>query len=88
MPSIPYLAPIGLLIASNVFMSFAWYGHLKFADKPLWLVIIASWGIALIEHCFAVPANWLGHQVYSAARMRSWSDGTDPPLAAGVAVPR
>ena len=55
------LLPIALLLASNVFMTFAWYGHLKFTDRPLWLVVVASWGIAFIEYCFAVPANRLGY---------------------------
>ena len=49
--------PIGLLICSNVFMTFAWYGHLKFKEVPLWGVILVSWAIAFIEYCFAVPAN-------------------------------
>lgn len=51
-----------LLVLSNLFMTVAWYGHLKFTDKPLWLVILASWGIALVEYCFAVPANRLGYE--------------------------
>jgi uncharacterized protein (DUF486 family) len=49
--------PIELLLVSNVFMTFAWYGHLKFTDRPLWLVVLVSWGIASVEYCFAVPAN-------------------------------
>jgi uncharacterized protein (DUF486 family) len=52
--------PILLLLCSNVFMTFAWYGNLKFTDKPLWLVIPASWAIAFAEYCFAVPANRIG----------------------------
>lgn len=51
-----------LLTVSNLFMTLAWYGHLKFTDRPLWIVIIASWGIALIEYCLAVPANRIGFQ--------------------------
>jgi uncharacterized protein len=43
--------PVVLLLVSNVFMTFAWYGHLKFTERPLWLVVIASWAIALIEYC-------------------------------------
>lgn len=54
--------PILLLVFSNVFMTVAWYGHLKFTDKPLWLVVIASWAIAFIEYCFAVPANRIGFE--------------------------
>jgi len=67
----PYLAPIALLFASNVFMTFAWYGQLKFPNTPLWLVIPISWGIAFFEYCFAVPANRIGHQVYSAAQLKT-----------------
>ena len=65
------LTPIGLLFLSNIFMTFAWYGHLKFGSKPLLLVILASWGIAFIEYCFAVPANRYGHAVYSAAELKT-----------------
>ena len=46
-----------LLTISNIFMTFAWYGHLKYKDSPLWIVIVASWGIAFFEYCFQVPAN-------------------------------
>jgi hypothetical protein len=66
-----HLLPIGLLVVSNVFMTFAWYGHLKFKDKPLLLVILVSWGIALFEYCFQVPANRLGHGTYSAAELKT-----------------
>jgi uncharacterized protein (DUF486 family) len=62
--------PIALLIVSNVFMTFAWYGHLKFTDRPLWLVVIASWSIAFLEYCFAVPANRIGYATYSAAELK------------------
>jgi uncharacterized protein (DUF486 family) len=65
------LLPIGLLVVSNVFMTFAWYGHLRFTDRPLWLVIGASWGIAFFEYCLAVPANRWGAAVYSAAELKS-----------------
>jgi len=57
----PAVAPIVLLLISNVFMTFAWYGHLKFTDRPLWLVIVASWGIAFFEYCLMVPANRGGY---------------------------
>jgi len=50
-----------LLIISNVFMTFAWYGHLKFENVPLWKVVVVSWGIAFFEYCFQVPANRIGH---------------------------
>ena len=63
--------PIALLVCSNVFMTFAWYGHLKFKQQPLWLVIAASWGIAFFEYCLAVPANRWGSSVYSAAELKA-----------------
>jgi uncharacterized protein (DUF486 family) len=55
-----YLIPAMLLIISNMAMTAAWYGHLKFESKPLWIVILVSWSIALIEYCFQVPANRFG----------------------------
>ena len=67
----PYLAPIVLLGISNVFMTFAWYGQLKFPAAPLWAAILVSWGIAFAEYCFAVPANRIGHTVYSAAQLKT-----------------
>ena len=66
-----YLTPIVLLICSNVFMTLAWYGHLNFKAKPLFLVVLASWGIAFIEYCLAVPANRYGHAFYSAAQLKT-----------------
>ena len=66
-----YLAPILFLSFSNIFMTFAWYGHLKFKSVPLALVVVASWGIAFFEYCLAVPANRIGHQVYSAAELKT-----------------
>ena len=68
------LAPIVLLFASNIFMTFAWYGHLKFTDRPLWIVILVSWGIAFFEYCLAVPANRIGYQVYSAAQLKTMQE--------------
>jgi uncharacterized protein (DUF486 family) len=67
----PRLAPIVLLIGSNLFMTFAWYGHLKFKDRALWLVVLASWGIAFFEYWLAVPANRIGSAVYSAAQLKA-----------------
>lgn len=66
-----YLWPIALLLASNVFMTLAWYGHLKFKGTALPIVILVSWGIAFIEYCLAVPANRIGHAVYSAAELKT-----------------
>jgi len=70
----PYIAPILLLIASNVFMTLAWYGHLKYKSAPLLIVIVAAWGIAFIEYCLAVPANRIGHAVYSAAQLKTMQE--------------
>ncbi|GHC60839.1 membrane protein [Limoniibacter endophyticus] len=67
----PYISPVLLLLVSNIFMTFAWYGHLKFTSKPLWIVIVASWLIAFLEYCLAVPANRIGHEVYSAAQLKT-----------------
>ncbi|MAX00972.1 MAG: hypothetical protein CMN72_15305 [Sphingomonas sp.] len=67
----PRVAPILLLCISNVFMTFAWYGHLKFKDRPLIAIILVSWGIALLEYCFAVPANRIGSSVYSAPQLKA-----------------
>jgi uncharacterized protein (DUF486 family) len=65
------MIPIAFLIVSNLFMTFAWYGHLKFTDRPLWLVVIASWSLAFVEYCFAVPANRIGYAAYSAAELKT-----------------
>jgi uncharacterized protein len=64
------LAPIVLLFCSNIFMTFAWYGQLKFPNAVLWQVVLISWGIAFFEYCLAVPANRIGYQVYSAAQLK------------------
>ncbi|QUD87023.1 DMT family protein [Phenylobacterium montanum] len=70
-PMLARTAPIVMLLCSNVFMTTAWYWHLKFEDRPLWLVIAVSWGIALFEYCLAVPANRWGSAVYSAAELKA-----------------
>jgi uncharacterized protein (DUF486 family) len=62
--------PIVLLTCSNLFMTVAWYGHLKFKGSPLWLVIMVSWGIAFFEYCFQVPANRWGNAVYSPFQLK------------------
>lgn len=69
-----HVTPIILLLVSNVFMTFAWYGHLKFTDRPLWAVVVVSWGIAFVEYCFAVPANRIGHAAYSAAELKTMQE--------------
>jgi uncharacterized protein (DUF486 family) len=64
------VATVLLLIASNVFMTFAWYGHLKFTGVPLWQAVLVSWGIAFFEYCLMVPANRLGYGVMSAYQLK------------------
>lgn len=68
---IKYIAPIALLTISNIFMTFAWYGHLKFRSTALFTVILVSWGIAFFEYCFQVPANRIGYEVYNAAQLKT-----------------
>ena len=65
------VAPIVMLVASNVFMTFAWYGHLKHKGAALFLAILASWGIAFFEYCLAVPANRIGSAYYSTAQLKT-----------------
>lgn len=84
--SSPYILPILLLVASNVFMTVAWYGHLKFKSVALPLVILASWGIAFIEYCLAVPANRIGHAVYSAAELKTIQEVITLIVFAGFSV--
>lgn len=62
--------PILLLIGSNVFMTFAWYGHLSYGSKPLWIAVMVSWGIAFFEYWLAIPANRIGHTVYTTAELK------------------
>ena len=62
---------VGLLICSNVFMTFAWYGHLKFRSTSLLVVILVSWGIAFFEYCLQVPANRYGYGVFNAAELKT-----------------
>ena len=63
--------PIILLTISNVFMTFAWYGHLKYKNAALWAVIVISWGIAFLEYCFQVPANRIGSQYFETAQLKT-----------------
>ena len=62
--------PIGLLVISNIFMTFAWYGHLKFKSTALWAVILFSWGLAFFEYIFQVPANRLGSEHFTTAQLK------------------
>ena len=87
MPTIsPSLLPVLLLFASNVFMTFAWYGHLKYNDRALLLVILVSWGIAFFEYCLAVPANRYGNAVYSAAQLKTMQEVITLVVFAGFSV--
>ncbi|HEX4183561.1 MAG TPA: DMT family protein [Caulobacteraceae bacterium] len=70
----PFVAPVLMLIGSNVFMTFAWYGHLKIEHRPLWLIVIASWGIAFFEYWLAVPANRIGRHVYDPAELKAMQE--------------
>ena len=80
------LLPVLLLSISNLFMTVAWYGHLKYKTTPLLLVILASWAIALIEYCFAVPANRWGHSAYSAAQLKTIQEVITLVVFAGFSV--
>ena len=71
---IKYIAPVLLLLVANIFMTFAWYGHLKFKSTPLWIVILASWGIAFFEYCLQVPANRMGHGTYNLAQLKTMQE--------------
>lgn len=65
------MTTIILLTCSNIFMTFAWYGHLKFRSLPLWVVILASWGIAFFEYCLMVPANRIGYGQFNTAQLKT-----------------
>jgi uncharacterized protein (DUF486 family) len=82
----PAVLPIVLLVLSNAFMTFAWYGHLKFKASPLWLAILASWAIALVEYCLAVPANRWGSAVYSTAELKTMQEIITLVVFAGFSV--
>lgn len=74
MPSWTAVAPILMLVASNVFMTFAWYGQLKVEHRALWLIVLTSWGIAFFEYCLVVPANRIGRQVYAPAELKAMQE--------------
>ena len=74
MPPLERLLPVLLLIGSNLFMTFAWYGHLKYRSAPLATVILVSWGIAFFEYCLMVPANRIGAAVYSAPQLKGMQE--------------
>ncbi|HBK56513.1 MAG TPA: hypothetical protein DDZ76_09595 [Xanthomonadales bacterium] len=82
----PHVLPILLLIGSNLFMTFAWYGHLKFKHSALGLVILVSWGIAFFEYVLQVPANRIGHTVYSAAQLKTLQEVITLSVFVGFSV--
>ena len=77
---------IGLLLLSNLFMTFAWYGHLKFKAAPIAFVILASWGIAFFEYCLQVPANRWGHGTFSAAELKTIQEVIPLTVFAGFSI--
>ncbi|MEQ1770043.1 MAG: DMT family protein [Devosia sp.] len=84
----PAVLPVLLLIGSNVFMTTAWYGHLKYPNAALWVAVMASWGIALVEYWLAVPANRIGYigGTYSAAELKTIQEVISLTVFAGFAV--
>jgi uncharacterized protein (DUF486 family) len=85
-PVAPYLLPVLLLLVSNVFMTLAWYGHLRFKETPLIGVIFVAWGIAFVEYCLAVPANRWGSAVYSTAQLKTMQEVITLVVFAGFSV--
>ena len=75
-----------LLLASNIFMTFAWYGHLKHKETALWVVILISWGIAFFEYCLQVPANRMGHGMFNAAQLKTMQEIITLVVFAGFSV--
>jgi uncharacterized protein (DUF486 family) len=82
----PYVSPVVMLVASNVFMTFAWYGHLKYKTSALWIAVMASWGIAFFEYWLAVPANRIGSSVYKAAELKTMQEVITLLVFAGFSV--
>jgi uncharacterized protein (DUF486 family) len=85
-PVMPYLLPVMMLLVSNVFMTLAWYGHLRFKETPLMGVILAAWGIAFVEYCLAVPANRWGSAVYTTAQLKTMQEVITLLVFAGFSV--
>jgi uncharacterized protein (DUF486 family) len=81
-----YVAPIVMLIGSNVFMTTAWYWHLRYKEVPLWTVVLFSWGLAFVEYCLAVPANRYGSAVYSAAQLKTIQEVVTLIIFAGFSM--
>jgi uncharacterized protein (DUF486 family) len=77
---------IALLVCSNIFMTFAWYGHLKFPNAPLWQVVLVSWGIAFFEYLLMVPANRWGYGQFTGAQLKTIQEIVTLTVFAGFAV--
>jgi len=75
-----------LLLISNIFMTFAWYGHLKYKTSPLWIAIAASWGIAFFEYCFQVPANRIGSAQFTTAQLKTLQEAITLIVFCGFSV--
>ena len=82
----PAVLPVLLLIGSNLFMTTAWYGHLKFPSAPMWIAVMAGWGIALVEYWMAVPANRIGYGTYSAAELKAIQEVISLTVFVGFAI--
>ena len=82
----PYMLPILMLIGSNVFMTLAWYGHLRFKAVPLMGVVLAAWGIAFVEYWLAVPANRWGSAVYTTAQLKTIQEVITLLVFAGFSI--
>lgn len=82
----PAVLPVLMLVASNLFMTTAWYGHLRFPQAAMWAAVLASWGIAFIEYWLAVPANRIGYGTYSAAELKTIQEVVSLTVFAGFAV--
>jgi uncharacterized protein len=84
--TLAHLTPVLMLTLSNVFMTFAWYGHLNYKSAPLWLAILASWGIAFFEYCLVVPANRWGSHLYTTAELKTMQEVITLVVFAGFSV--
>lgn len=80
------ITPILMLLVSNIFMTFAWYGHLKYKSTALWIAILVSWGIAFFEYCLAVPANRMGSAVYTTAELKTIQEVITLTVFAGFSI--
>ncbi|HEU4838197.1 MAG TPA: DMT family protein [Micavibrio sp.] len=85
-PSLMPFVPVILLCLSNVFMTFAWYGHLKYPNAPLLIAVFVAWAIAFFEYCLAVPANRIGYGMYSAAELKTMQEVITLVVFAGFSV--